>query len=1082
MPRTRTLTGFTTLTLALACSSQGLAQSEQDNVFDAGGGNTGNYDFVVGDPATNTNWSEGGPATWDSNEVEAGISFDVGENGTYTINVDESFTAIDDINILSLSIIELVGTGSESFTITGGSDLTTGDGAMSITGLNLNLEGNMTFDYGNGLEADDDDAPLSILSTEYDISYNLIINGLISNTIDSSSSTMTFQGGGYALLTGGVTTTTSGFGMNLVNSSLLLGAIGANAEYQFFEGVTVSYNGTLEGRENGHGILQVAGAGAAESTLDTGDENIAMSGFASLLVGSIDLTDSVLEDLGFGEGDYVVENAGTGAVSTTNLILDNDSVVVIGNNSGITGESDNDDAALQMNGNSNFIVQAGGTVSFDELELSSGFISTAGSMSFDELSTSATIDILFGGSVSSTGDASFNGSSTTNVDGGNLAAATATDSGLNVDIDGDIFVTNGGSFNAGAASAAVNEEATINLDGTVVLDAATAIFAGDFTANGALYALNGSTFTYTPGDNAAGDEILNLANATIGGGSLLDDNGISTIDLSLYNNIDPDAALTIGTLFGGYYDSTDGSLNAGYGTLALDLGGNNLSDFSGNLLFGIGFDEDSMTGYNTLIDLIGGTLEATEETTLDLVISGDSYLPTGTIWSLFNTDDIVGDWQDIVVNGTNSVTRTFSTDGLNDGEVAILADYNAPAAGGNGVVTGNGQWLQDQSDMVNTPGQENQVLQDLLLGIDEIGTTEQYQKALTALSPNTLASGLQIVADPASFTAYSEALSEMRNANELGRPGPARRPLGQESQSLFAAQDEADAVRSQYGYGAGPESGQRRMDDDNAIAFIQGYGRSLDLQNTGEIIGLSANQWGVLAGFGRQVADNSVLGLLVGYDDFSGDLNDGYGDVKVSTIRVGPFFGWSDGTWNVDLALTGAFNDWSGMRNTFTAPNDRYDWDTDGWQIDFSANVGYRIPLGGGLNIVPEASFIYSYIQTEGYTESGGPAASTISADDFNGFIGRLGGNLELLSFSGLIIEGSLGWQGNFGTGGDVETSVGGSSGITSPEYANRNNVYYGAQFTWMPTWDVALTFRYEGRTGDGTDDQYFGGGVSFEF
>jgi hypothetical protein len=899
---------------------------------------------------------------------------------------------------------------------------------------------------------------------------------------------MTFEGGGYALLTGGVTNTDSGFGMNLVNSSLLLGSLetdganpGYNTQYEFFEGVTVSYNGTLEGRENGHGILQIAGVSGADATLDTGDENIALSGFASLLVGSIDLTDSALEDLGFGDGEYVVELGGTGAANTTSLSLNNDSIVVVGNNSSITGASSNGEATLQMNGDSTFIVQLGGSASFEKLQLSSGFISTAGDMSFDELSTSATIDILLGGSVSSTGDAGFNGSSTTNVNGGDLLVATGIGTGLNVDIGGDIFVTNAGSFNAGAQSAISGEGTTINLDGTVVLDSASAAFAGDFTVNGALYALNGSLITYQAA-NTVDDAILNLASGTIGGGSLLDDNGVSTIDLSAYDNTNLGAELTIGTLFGGYYDSTDGSFNAGYGTLALDLGLNSLSDFSGTLLFGIGYDEDSLTGYNTLIDLIGGTLEATENTTLDLVISGESYLPTGTVWSLFNTDDIVGDWQDIVVNGTNSVTRTFSTDGLNDGEVSILADYNAPAAGGNGVVTGNGQWLQEQSDMVNTPGEENQVLQDLLLGIDEIDTIPQYQKALTALSPNTLASGLQIVADPASFTAYSEALSEMRNANELGRPGPARRPLGQKSQSLFAAQDEADTVRSQYGYGAGPESGQRRREDENAIAFVQGYGRSLNLQNTGEIIGLNASQWGILTGFGRQITDNSVLGLLVGYDSFSGDLNDDFGNVDVGTVRVGPFFGWSDGTWNVDLALTGAYNDWRGTRNTFLVGDPSYDWSTTGWEIDFSANVGYRIPVGGGLNIVPEGSVIYSYIKTDAYTESGGPSPSTVSADAFNGFIGRLGASLEVLSISGLIIEGSLGWQGNFGSGGQVETTIGGSSGLTSPEYANRNNIYYGTQFTWMPTWDIALTFRYEGRTGDGTDDQYFGGGVSFEF
>ena len=66
--------------------------------------------------------------------------------------------------------------------------------------------------------------------------------------------------------------------------------------------------------------------------------------------------------------------------------------------------------------------------------------------------------------------------------------------------------------------------------------------------------------------------------------------------------------------------------------------------------------------------------------------------------------------------------------------------------------------------------------------------------------------------------------------------------------------------------------------------------------------------------------------------------------------------------------------------------------------------------------------------------------------------------------------------------GGDIEAGIGGFALPGTPDQVNRNNIYYGTQFTWMPTWDMALTFRYEGRTGDGTDDQYFGGGVSFEF
>ena len=162
---------------------------------------------------------------------------------------------------------------------------------------------------------------------------------------------------------------------------------------------------------------------------------------------------------------------------------------------------------------------------------------------------------------------------------------------------------------------------------------------------------------------------------------------------------------------------------------------------------------------------------------------------------------------------------------------------------------------------------------------------------------------------------------------------------------MLASQDEADAIRSQYGYGAGPQSGAQRAENDtDFVAFVQGYGRSINLDNMSNVIGVDGTQWGVLTGVGAQISDNSVLGLLIGYDDFSGDLNDNFGSVDVGTVRFGPFFGWANEDWNIDLALTGGYNDWNGTRRN-TALGREYDWSTGGWQMDLSAGVGYRIPL-----------------------------------------------------------------------------------------------------------------------------------------
>ena len=1096
MPRTRTLTGFTTLTLALACSSQGLAQSEQDNVFDAGGGAAGAYDFNNG-----SDWSKGGPP-WTDNDVNGGISLDLedvtpGGTEEYTITHDLDYIGINRMNILSESLIIMTGSGSFTFN---GEDgyLETGDSALRIeSGISLNLEGDMTFDYGNG-STDEEDAAQTLDYTigGQQIAFNLIIEGLISDNAEAAIDGMlTFTGGGYALLTGGIEATGAGseFGLTLQNGSSLMLASGS---YSLMEGVTINYNGDLEGRELGQGILQLVD-GATLDTADGGD--ITLNGFGALLVGHVDLLDSALADLGFGEtNEQIATNAATGTatVTTDNLTLSGDSVVVVGDGSTITATTP-DDGVLELGGTSTLVLQSGSTGDFNVLELNSGSIFNAGTLTFAENSSMA------GGTFNSSGDTTFlnafSSSGTLEITGGDFevngntvlgvgseTTVTGTGASLNLattaasdntaQLDGILNVSNNAIATFGFNGD--TDETTLSSTSRTIVDNATLNVFGDLTVDGELFVQNGGSFNFT----AAALQVLSMDNAFIGGGndyeSGVPSGAISTIDLGDYTNLDEE--LIIGTLFSGMIDSETGEFIAGDGILQFNtLVDLDLTD-GGMMLFALGwdFDEDTEIGtaYNTqiLIGTAGDGLGVivNEGTTLELAITGDEYIPTGTVWNLFNPGDIEGIWGNIEIEGFNTVTRTFEHGA--DGQVIVGTDYNAPAEGGSSVVIDRSAWLQERS--------ENGQLTDLLAQFDQVGTVSGYQAAVTAMGPESVASGLQIVSDTATFKAYSEALGEMRSANELGRPGPARRPLGQSSQSLFAAQDEADTIRAQYGYGAGPESGERRSDSDSTIGFVQGYGRTLDLQNSGNVVGLSANQWGVLTGMGTQVSGNSVLGLLVGYDSFDGNLNDNFGSVDVGTIRIGPFYGWSDGTWNVDLALTGAYNDWTGTRENPGIGT--YDWSTNGWELDFSASVGYRIPLGGGFNIVPEGSFVYSYIQTEAYTENAivGPGALDVSTEDLNGFIGRLGARAELLSFSGLIIEGSLGWQGNYSVGGDIEAGIGGFALPGTPDQVNRNNIYYGTQFTWMPTWDVALTFRYEGRTGDGTDDQYFGGGVSFEF
>lgn len=1079
------------ITLFLLVGTPALGQSTQENVFDADEGGSGTYLFE-----TPGNWSEEGPP-WTDNEVDGGISFDLDDGGEYTIDIAESYTAIDTINILSRSVIHLNGTGGAGQSLAFNEDgrIETGDGALEISGLDLHLAGDMTFDYGNG----DDDDPAETINKTYgtqELAFNLIINGAITDDGESAINGMlTFTGGGYALLTGGIeaTGTGSSFGLELKNGASLMLAGGAAVSYLLSDGVTIGFDGgSVESREKGHGILQVADDATLDTTDPDGGGNIDLSGWGALLVGSITLNDEVA-DLGFEEN--VATDANGGDVITENMTLGDDSVVIVGDGGTITSTT-TDEGVLTMNGSSTFLIQDGGLVDFNELLLNNGDFINQGDATFNDDS------LIAGGTFTSSGTTNFNGKlamngtfevlgGTTTVlkgaqfsNGSNLTVnngtfTIATDTGsLTTGLDGSVRVENGGVFSIGATTTVDADIDVIQIGETarIVVDGVGSDFStfGHTTIDGELFVQNGGSYTYTDDATNPDDQVLAFGENSIIGGGNESDGDNSTIDLLDYDG-GTSGIIDIGTLFGGMVNSDTGEFEAGRGTLtiltAFDL---DLRD-NGGMIFALGYDADTDTAYNTLIDIDGGgQVRVNDGTSVSLSISGDDYIPTNTLWVLFNPEDINGSWDDVELTGYNTVTRTF-THGDNAGEVLVGTDYIAPldGTGATALDRQRAAWMQRRS--------EGGQLLTLLHLFDQVPTVGKYLSAIQAMGATSMTSALQVTADTRTFSVFREALLEMRTTDELGRPGPGRRPLGLESNSMLAAQDEGEAVRSQYGYGSSPESGARRSEGDNMIAFVQGYGRSLSLDNKGDVTGISGNEWGVLTGIGGQLTGRTVLGVLIGYDSFSGDLNNDFGNLDVNTVKVGPFIGWSDGTWNVDFALTAGYNDWRGTRRNPALGTD-YDWKTDGYEIDFSGGVGYRIPIGGGFALIPEGSIVYSYIHSNSYQETGGPGVLTVNTDNLNNIIGRAGLRAQLQTIPGLSIEGRLGWQGNYTFGGTVNADIGAFSLPGASDQVSRNNLYYGVQVTYLPRWDIALTLRYEARTADGTDDQYFGGGASFEF
>jgi hypothetical protein len=1105
-------------TLAMSATESSAQEDPIFNGADAKGGSDQDNPTVL-DGYLDSYWEGGLPPDGDL-EGDGNLTFKLNEDDEdlswFNIQFETADISWEKINNLTLDSRSQVlftssGVNSIDFEFVTGAEVNAGEGAMWFdSGYFFNATGDLEFIYGNG--GGEDDAELieyrgtSVTSSAAGLSFNLIIEGALGeggDPGDTSNGTITFSGGGKALLTGGASfNTDSNYELVLTGGSSLM--LGGATSYTFSDGLNASFaGGSLSEREEGRGILQLIDG----ATLDA-EAGVEVSGFGAIIIGELNLDDLNDLDLNLGLDEHIVEGSVTSTLDTDTLTLSGDATVVVAQGAGsqLTVAE-----ATNMSGSAELIVMQDALANLGKFEMTGGTVVNQGQMNFN--TSEDTPALITGGLFRSYGVTNFdNGlsmnSNTFEVLGGTTTATGSADNSITFGPANNLTVK-GGSM---VLTSALDVETTFNLDGTILIDGtgpsstmtvgvdkkntteigqqgrvtvkgenASLEITGGLEVSGQLALEDGAQFTYTWDDTQESDTtILELTNGTLAGGNSEEyDSGTNAkFDFSSYN---PESELlSVGTLISGVFDEQSGEFGANYGTLEIELGTSmNLDLSDSDVIFYVSAD-DSNGNTNPFIELTGGDgAEFSSGTSIEVAITGDEYIPSGTEYVLFNKEDILSgnQWDEVTFDGFNTVTRGFAPSDI-AGTVSITADYIAPAQGGGTVVQQRGAWLQQESDTLGAT--------DLLVLLDQIGSVGQYQNAVGRLGPESIASGLQVVSDTNAFNAYHEALSDMRTGNELGRPGPARRPLSQSSQSLLASQDEGDTIRSQYGYGSGPASGERRQEDDNMVAFVQGYYRTINLDNMSNVIGVDGNQWGVLAGVGGQLSENTVLGLLVGYDDFTGDLNDDYGSVDVGTVRAGPFFGWADENWNVDLALTGGYNDWNGTRRNNALPGaPSYNWSTGGWQIDFSSGLGYRIPLGGGVNLIPEGSFVYSFIQTDSYTEQGTKAGTLqVDTNDLNSVIGRLGASVEVISIAGLILEGRLGWQGNYSFGGDLETGVlgGGSPLPGTPDQVDRNNVYYGGQITWMPTWDVSLSFRYEGRSLDGTNDQYFGGGVSFEF
>ena len=148
--------------------------------------------------------------------------------------------------------------------------------------------------------------------------------------------------------------------------------------------------------------------------------------------------------------------------------------------------------------------------------------------------------------------------------------------------------------------------------------------------------------------------------------------------------------------------------------------------------------------------------------------------------------------------------------------------------------------------------------------------------------------------------------------------------------------------------------------------FVTGLGEFTDVDSTNVARGYYLSTGGLTFGADYRVSPNFAIGLIGGYAHTNADLGDNDNlDVDGGTVGVYAT-GWSGGFY-VDTAVTGGFNSYDTHRAELLRT---VSGNTDGRNFNALVAAGYDWK-SGGLTIGPVASFQYTYVEFDEFTEHG---------------------------------------------------------------------------------------------------------------
>ena len=273
--------------------------------------------------------------------------------------------------------------------------------------------------------------------------------------------------------------------------------------------------------------------------------------------------------------------------------------------------------------------------------------------------------------------------------------------------------------------------------------------------------------------------------------------------------------------------------------------------------------------------------------------------------------------------------------------------------------------------------------------------------------------------------------------------------------------------------------------DRDSGSWITGYGAWGETDATPGTARMETDLRGVLFGVDRALGDHWRLGVLGGYSRTDVTQRARLSSASVDTWSAGLYGGAEAGAWGLDF---GAIHNWHAVDARRSVSFTNYSperlsarYDARSWQL--FAEAGHEVQAGG-LMLEPFAGVSSIYLDTDGFSESGGDAALTASSDTDHTAFTTLGMHGAMVLLDTVHVRGMAGWRHAFGDTDPSSThTLSGSSPFTvtgAPTAEDAVVTEFGIEASLLD--NAFLGVAYKGQYGDGAAAHGFNVGLRVTF